>query len=200
MWGVKMSFQWNQDSLIMIKVQILQHAHVGIFPSQNLLTLFCLFIGHKNPRKNWQYIPIFFPLDICELPVLFEGYDLKIRFSSLTTLTLFTKSTFLNQNANCKICFNCHKMPKTTKLISQNFWTTTVATIALLQIPPQTAKIIWMDTYLSKMVWNIITVPSFPFINLHIVDRITFLIIAEDKIPNSRIFKNLSFDKFTFAK
>ena len=43
-----MSFQWNQDSLIMIKVQILQHAHVGIFPSQNLLTLFCLFIGHKK--------------------------------------------------------------------------------------------------------------------------------------------------------
>ena len=41
-----MSFQWNQDSLI--KVQILQHAHVGIFPSQNLLTLFCLFIGHKK--------------------------------------------------------------------------------------------------------------------------------------------------------
>ena len=136
-------------------------------------------------------IPIFFPLDICELPVLFEGYDLKIGFSSLTTLTLFTKSTFLkNQNANCKICFNCHKiLPKTTELISQNFWTTTVATISLLQIPPQTAKIIWMDTYLSKMVWNIITVPSFPFINLHTVDRITFLIIAEDKIPNSRILR-----------
>ena len=75
----------------------------------------------KNPRKNWQYIPIFFPLDICELPVLFEGYDLKIRFSSLTTLTLFTKSTFLNQNANCKICFNCHKNAKNHKTNQSKF-------------------------------------------------------------------------------
>ena len=191
--GIKIRWSWSKSKFYNMRM-------LEFFLHKIYWPYFVYSLVIKNPRKNWQYIPIFFPLDICELPVLFEGYDLKIRFSSLTTLTLFTKSTFLNQNANCKICFNCHKMPKTTKLISQNLWTTTVATIALLQIPPQTAKIIWMDTYLSKMVWNIITVPSFPFINLHIVDRITFLIIAEDKIPNSRIFKNLSFDKFTFVK
>ena len=120
--GIKIRWSWSKSKFYNMRM-------LEFFLHKIYWPYFVYSLVIKNPRKNWQYIPIFFPLDICELPVLFEGYDLKIRFSSLTTLTLFTKSTFLNQNANCKICFNCHKMPKTTKLISQNLWTTTVATI-----------------------------------------------------------------------